>query len=937
MDNLRKGIKLYFDKWNSETISLNDSNSLFQFSNFESYAKGHKEFENYTNTDINLAHRKITEDWMYCPKLSTKVQSPFYLLNHFTNQILTEREAEPFVVYHHLLKWRNVTMDLGEDIFTTSYLAHRDLQSRKERVDFAWRPILFSDNYRLHQILQQGVAENHSHLWASSLTFDISWMALMNNYNKIKSGFLKFLKEASLAGHASFDFSTKRVDFEVLVKKAITIRLLLQLFIDGRWEEQATIEKENENRKVLDTDISYIDSLLQGNIDSLFTASNKEDSIEFLCHFDEIVQHIELLGIEKGLKVKHATDHKYFDYAALDQMHSDNIDKCFYLFGERHLMYQTFKAIYKAYECNKRNVVLETLLHKYLLIKSQFRRELILLNERVGFENFKNYQDRKFYFIPNNSIYAAIFLRITLNYNRRLMKIKSNEFRIGPESSYIGWKKNLNSIIEQRLKKTEERFSIKGYDGNILLNRLKFDKKNKIKQNRELHFVIHFFKRADALLCKQNEQYIEKNRDQQLIKSRDFELRKEVQKSASKIVELRERDPQLAKRITGVDAASSELVSRAEAFGQAFRYLKYHQSRVKNTLFKDNVYNNQLRITFHAGEDFYDIVDGMRYIDECIRYLNMGQGDRFGHALAIGLDVLQFYSSKKNKIMLSKHTLLDNIAWLLSKVRKFGLGIHNNEVARLENKFANLFSEVYLNSNCDIRLDRVDHRVYYEAWKLRGDDPKIYKNVMDKASKSIAINVSVTSLEGYFASEINLTYWDSCGLNIHAPNLKSIRNRYETSRLYYEYHYNPEVKNKGNEVKQFEITSGYIKLVQDVQIAMMRYVSERNLCIETNPTSNFLIGPIDRYIEHPILKWHNLGLHHDSKVLKESPQLSVSINTDDAGVFSTSLENEFALMAIALEKEKDEYGNAIYPTTMIYDWIDRVRKMGIEQSFNRVQ
>ena len=62
-------------------------------------------------------------------------------------------------------------------------------------------------------------------------------------------------------------------------------------------------------------------------------------------------------------------------------------------------------------------------------------------------------------------------------------------------------------------------------------------------------------------------------------------------------------------------------------------------------------------------------------------------------------------------------------------------------------------------------------------------------------------------------------------------------------------------------------------------------------------------------------------------------QLSVSINTDDQGVFDTLLENEYALMALALKKKKDKKNNKIYDIEDIYEWIDYVRKMGIEQSF----
>lgn len=59
----------------------------------------------------------------------------------------------------------------------------------------------------------------------------------------------------------------------------------------------------------------------------------------------------------------------------------------------------------------------------------------------------------------------------------------------------------------------------------------------------------------------------------------------------------------------------------------------------------------------------------------------------------------------------------------------------------------------------------------------------------------------------------------------------------------------------------------------------------------------------------------------------------MSINTDDQGVFDTMLENEYALMALALKKAKDENNRALYDIEDIYEWIDYVRKMGVEQIF----
>lgn len=61
--------------------------------------------------------------------------------------------------------------------------------------------------------------------------------------------------------------------------------------------------------------------------------------------------------------------------------------------------------------------------------------------------------------------------------------------------------------------------------------------------------------------------------------------------------------------------------------------------------------------------------------------------------------------------------------------------------------------------------------------------------------------------------------------------------------------------------------------------------------------------------------------------------ISVSINTDDSGVFGTSLDREFSLVAAALEKQYNK-GESDVPPRAIYDWLDKIRSMAFEQKFD---
>ena len=136
------------------------------------------------------------------------------------------------------------------------------------------------------------------------------------------------------------------------------------------------------------------------------------------------------------------------------------------------------------------------------------------------------------------------------------------------------------------------------------------------------------------------------------------------------------------------------------------------------------------------------------------------------------------------------------------------------------------------------------------------------------------------------------------------------------------------------EVRQNECI---IEAIKKVRKAMQKEIARLGIGIETNPSSNYLIGNFRRYDKHPIVQWYNAGLTYDKEELDDCPQLQVSVNTDDQGVFSTSLENEYAYLAIALEKCKDESGNCKYPRSFVLEWLDSVRKMGISQSFKYVE
>ena len=136
----------------------------------------------------------------------------------------------------------------------------------------------------------------------------------------------------------------------------------------------------------------------------------------------------------------------------------------------------------------------------------------------------------------------------------------------------------------------------------------------------------------------------------------------------------REDHPETANRLLGIDACNEEITCRPEVFAQAFRYLRNHSLIEKRA---DSLEATrklpELGVTYHVGEDFLDIVDGLRAVEEAILFLNMRCGDRIGHGLVLGVDVEEWYDLKNNRILLSQQEYLDNLVWLYMKIKSYGL------------------------------------------------------------------------------------------------------------------------------------------------------------------------------------------------------------------------------------------------------------------------
>ena len=295
-----------------------------------------------------------------------------------------------------------------------------------------------------------------------------------------------------------------------------------------------------------------------------------------------------------------------------------------------------------------------------------------------------------------------------------------------------------------------------------------------------------------------------------------------------------------------------------------------------------------------------------------ISFINaLHQSEKKLDALALGIDPGNYYKYKGNILVMPGHDLLDNLAWLLVKQSQYGCLVDETLKFSLEHKFNELFNEIYYDR--DLEYGSITYLEYYNCWKLRGDYPDNY--LLD--SKEFVKRLKKEPIRKLQRYEFNPAVSDV------------LRENSKYRELYMHYHYDVKARKNGEREVKFKVPCGYVELVKDIQDAMIRELVQKGIGIETNPSSNYLISSIQKYNEHPIIRFNGRKL----KSTNTNMALQVSINTDDQGVFDTSLENEYALMTIALKKVKNENDQFLYDMEDIYAWIDYVRRMGITQSF----
>ncbi|KIM08442.1 MAG: hypothetical protein KU28_03295 [Sulfurovum sp. PC08-66] len=500
----------------------------------------------------------------------------------------------------------------------------------------------------------------------------------------------------------------------------------------------------------------------------------------------------------------------------------------------------------------------------------------------------------------------------------------------------------LNSNIEGRISasssSTDTIKAIKGYIDNF-----EADKNNE----SQLKFVFHFQKSEDKTVATIKKLYSHFKNSQSLLYSRPrwSNHRKEIKQQALAIKDILSNPtyrkyplyPKLTNKkgkitqksihklkniqyfdyvnyyIGGIDVAGKEFLTKPEVYAPIYRNFKKSIETSGKVLQRDYPYieTEQLKeidfkYTYHVGEDFRDILSGLRAIFEAILFLDLKDGDRIGHGLALGIDPKLFLSNRNHEIKLSKQEALDNALFVYYIINRYNVEFTIAK-SSVEEIIYGLSKDIYRNTiNTYFNIDDL-----MDAWFLRRNCPnevilckdlfdnRVYQNDIKNRTYQLKMILQQKHLH-HFIPNIDFVKNALPDFIANNDNNGSIHSRYNhlhnnpiAYRLYWLYMQDAEVifRGEANYEHNFLFHEDFYEQVQDV---IMEYiVAPKGIIIESMLSSNILIGGISKYSQHPIFRFKPIEKTiMPNRFNIRTKKMSVVLGTDNPGIQNTTYIKE---------------------------------------------
>ena len=335
---------------------------------------------------------------------------------------------------------------------------------------------------------------------------------------------------------------------------------------------------------------------------------------------------------------------------------------------------------------------------------------------------------------------------------------------------------------------------------------------------------------------------------------------RKMESEADNIIRALRAKPTHLRTLRGVDICGVEEDQPLWVSADTLRRVREHSRKIAGS--RPALRLEPLRLTVHVGEDFSSLTSGMRAVAEPFHWNLIERGDRVGHGLALTLDPGKWFVRHRGEVLIVKRfdRLLD-LAFLAVYAEK------QNDRQRkwLRDQIIDTVKSLGFESEASIASVGDVVETTKELWKSLG-----------------------------FRSTRRLLAADTCrGVAPHERWMHGYlwhRSVQERANHQVRIPVGDDVNDIGDDGgKAVENLRHERDLLQQAHRTLLRKVARWQVCIESNPTSNLVVGSLDAMSAQDFLA---------RRPTRAGPErgatLTWTISTDDPITFSTTLADEYA-------------------------------------------
>lgn len=331
-----------------------------------------------------------------------------------------------------------------------------------------------------------------------------------------------------------------------------------------------------------------------------------------------------------------------------------------------------------------------------------------------------------------------------------------------------------------------------------------------------------------------------------------------MESEADQIVRSLSAEPRHLRTLRGIDICGVEEAQPLWVSAETLRRLRARSSDIAGS--RPDLNLLPLRLTLHAGEDFRWLTSGVRAIAEPFHWHLIERGDRIGHGIAITLEPAEWWRRQEGQVFPVKgfDRLLD-----LAFLAEYANEISAEEEEWLHEEIRETVIGLKLESDNRLKatpqLDVV--KTAKRVWRCLGG--RLTRNLME---------VSHFNCDNDRRHEkwIHSLLWRRSTQDL---GIKPIQKR---------------VDDDTNRARTKSVRNERDLLVK-ARKRLIREVARWQVCIESNPSSNLVVGSLDAMAAQDFLAQRPT---ERARLGKET--LTWTISTDDPITFSTTLADEYA-------------------------------------------